>query len=768
MGYSVMADHHRNGKKSGKNRKAFYFYHDWNTCKRIAFLSLAISLLSSCTTEGNFKGIFPIIEESVQSAKGDQRVIEDYVKQGENVDAMHYCDKQKGQRKLDCYAIYAKSLQKHGYFTDAAVYFMALNDDNGVTEIADTLFNMNDLENSGKYYEKTENTQGLINVADAYFQRKEYKKAAVYYEKAGYKEGHKKIAEIYFSNAAYMNAGKYYEKAEEYALLKMHADKFSLGGDYVNAGILYKSAGDREGLDRTFPKIADLLYNSDSNTRKSALAPLLFIDFARGGDELANACAKESTIEGQSWFIGSILDSEAELSDELPYLTHFKALVSPLKVTYQIAPVQSVSIDGKLISQSGGSHFVYDFTKMKEAIMYLQDSDERVLKGPIAYLSIPYFIELLGMRVDESCGWKGYEEPMKTSASIRRIFAALALTSLTGQKFGENRVEWLNWWKTNSMALSKNIVKREISNKKERVAVHAKVVFRRNPRSVYAVAFSPDGKYAISGSDRILKLWDLSSGSEVKAFMGHSFPVESVAFSPDGKHALSGSSDGTAKLWDIASGKEIREFRHSSYGYTAHAAYSPDGKIILIGSTDGTLKSWDIAGGRVLNTFVASQKGSAINSVAFSPDGKYALSGSLDKTLKLWDVQSGKEIRTFSGHSGYVNSVAFCRNGKFALSCSSDKTVKLWDIESGMECKTFVGHSRDVMSVACSSDDKYVLSGGRDKTIRIWDMESGKELWTCKENQEQVLSVAFAPDGRYVLSGSIDGTSKLWDVTIEQ
>jgi len=34
--------------------------------------------------------------------------------------------------------------------------------------------------------------------------------------------------------------------------------------------------------------------------------------------------------------------------------------------------------------------------------------------------------------------------------------------------------------------------------------------------------------------------------------------VNSVAFTPDGKALASGSLDGTVKLWDISTGKELR------------------------------------------------------------------------------------------------------------------------------------------------------------------------------------------------------------------
>lgn len=44
---------------------------------------------------------------------------------------------------------------------------------------------------------------------------------------------------------------------------------------------------------------------------------------------------------------------------------------------------------------------------------------------------------------------------------------------------------------------------------------------------------------------------------ELVVQMGHSGGINSVAFSPNGKYALSGSTDRTLKLWDIESGKEL-------------------------------------------------------------------------------------------------------------------------------------------------------------------------------------------------------------------
>jgi hypothetical protein len=52
-----------------------------------------------------------------------------------------------------------------------------------------------------------------------------------------------------------------------------------------------------------------------------------------------------------------------------------------------------------------------------------------------------------------------------------------------------------------------------------------------------------------------------ATGTLVRAFKGHSEPVESVAFSRDGARLLSGSQDKTIKLWDAATGKLVRTFK---------------------------------------------------------------------------------------------------------------------------------------------------------------------------------------------------------------
>jgi WD40 repeat protein len=67
--------------------------------------------------------------------------------------------------------------------------------------------------------------------------------------------------------------------------------------------------------------------------------------------------------------------------------------------------------------------------------------------------------------------------------------------------------------------------------------------------SVRSVAFSPNGKQVVSGSNNnTVRLWDAATGALQQTLEGHSDSVSSVAFSPDGKQVVSGSDDNTVRL----------------------------------------------------------------------------------------------------------------------------------------------------------------------------------------------------------------------------
>ena len=289
------------------------------------------------------------------------------------------------------------------------------------------------------------------------------------------------------------------------------------------------------------------------------------------------------------------------------------------------------------------------------------------------------------------------------------------------------------------------------------------VIQTGHSQSVITVAFSPDGKMIASGSlDHTIKLWDISTGTELSSLKGDFGQILSVAFSSDGKTLASSSANYTIKLWDIWTGTELRTLKVS--GLVASVTFSPDGKTLASGSSD-SLMLWDVSTGTELRTFkrdLSTPHG--VKSVAFSPDGKTLANNGLDN-VTLWDVSTGNELWTVNEFSKPVQSLAFSPDGKSLASGSEDHTIKLWDVSTGAELQTLAGHSREVNSVAFSPDGKTLASGsdGNNDNLKLWEVSTGKELRKLKGHPSWIYSVAFSPDGKSLASGSGDNTIKLWD-----
>jgi WD40 repeat protein len=103
---------------------------------------------------------------------------------------------------------------------------------------------------------------------------------------------------------------------------------------------------------------------------------------------------------------------------------------------------------------------------------------------------------------------------------------------------------------------------------------------------------SNDGRRVLAGSDdRIMRLWDLQTGTILQRFVGHSDMVRNVAFLPGERRVLSVSYDRTAKVWDVASGKCL-------YTFTRHrdalkgVAIDPDGRHAFTVAGDGLVIRW--------------------------------------------------------------------------------------------------------------------------------------------------------------------------------
>jgi WD40 repeat protein/serine/threonine protein kinase/Flp pilus assembly protein TadD len=330
------------------------------------------------------------------------------------------------------------------------------------------------------------------------------------------------------------------------------------------------------------------------------------------------------------------------------------------------------------------------------------------------------------------------------------------------------------------------------------------------------IAFHPNGKVlASSGYDRMVRLWNLETGQELRTLSGHNGPVRRVVFSPDGQRIASCSGvDRTVKVWDANDGKIVVTLPNPS-GDPDCLAFSPDGKRLAVGDYVGDVKMWwDIDGAR---GFSMHGHTGVVYGVSFSPDGLYVATASADGTVKVWDAK-GKEQRVIRGHTGAVYSAVYSPGGRCLATTGWDRTVKIFDASTSQTERTihfrrpgepFAG-SRG--RLAFSNDGKRVAAATRDNTdwnnrpmflqvwdsdtselllrikriggflsvafspdnkrlaadwgaeVKIFDAQTGSECTTLSGHDKQVNAVAFHPADECFASGSDDNTVRIWDL----
>jgi len=186
-----------------------------------------------------------------------------------------------------------------------------------------------------------------------------------------------------------------------------------------------------------------------------------------------------------------------------------------------------------------------------------------------------------------------------------------------------------------------------------------------------AVAVTPDGRTAVSGSlDGTLRVWDLTTGQEMRALKGRGDAVHAVAMTPDGRSAHSDSWHRTVRVRDLATGQA--RVMTGDGGAVLAAAVTSDGRTVLSGMNH-TVRVWDLASGQ---TRMLPGHRSRVCAVGVAPEGRIAVSGSWDHTVRVWDLASG-EVRTLGEHGGWVRAVEVAPDGCTAVSGSDDGMVRV-------------------------------------------------------------------------------------------
>ena len=367
-------------------------------------------------------------------------------------------------------------------------------------------------------------------------------------------------------------------------------------------------------------------------------------------------------------------------------------------------------------------------------------------------------------------------------SEIRRIDAEAGKTSTVAENFftqNDHEVALTEAIKAGKL-ISKSILKPWVAAETKmkvvstlREAVYGYQVKTLKHGKINSFSFSPDGKTIASASyDGTLKLWNSSTGKEIKTFKGTSKRIDNIFF-PDGKTIITASHN-TVKLWDITTEKEIKThtFESDTFKNSKLTPISPpppiprpsirlssDGKIITYLSSNGILKQWDRTSGKEITNFQTSFGAVMLDSLV-SSDANIIVSRESspnNERFKLWDSTTGKEIKTLEKYAkGSGSFVGLSPDNKTIALAFPDKSVKLLDIATGKEIKTFKINSRlGVSIVIFSPDGKTIALAFPDNSVKLLNIATGKEIKTFKVNSRlRTSQVIFSPNGKTIALAS--------------
>ncbi|KAI9010142.1 pleiotropic regulator 1 [Hyaloraphidium curvatum] len=283
---------------------------------------------------------------------------------------------------------------------------------------------------------------------------------------------------------------------------------------------------------------------------------------------------------------------------------------------------------------------------------------------------------------------------------------------------------------------------------------------------VRALAVDPGNEWFASGAgDRLIKIWDLASGTLKLSLTGHISTVRGLAISARHPYLFSCGEDKMVKCWDLEQNKVIRHYHgHLSGVYTM--SLHPTLDVLVTGGRDSTARVWDMRTKQQI--FALTGHTATVADVKCQEADPQVITASMDSTVRLWDLAAGKTMSVLTHHKKSVRALAL-HPTDFAFASGSPDNIKQWRFPEGNFIQNFEGHNTIINTLALNSDN-VLFSGGDNGSMYFWDWKSGYNFQTTEaiaqpgslESEAGIFCSIFDKTGTRLITGEADKTIKIF------